>query len=70
MYYQQEKTASRITINTIAKTGGCNFVCRMCEIEDDCIMYNHQSEPVLNQRDFRIKMAGEYLKRNKNANRI
>ena len=55
----------KITIKTIASDGVCNFVCRMCEIEDDCIMYNHQSEPVLNQKDFRIKTAGEYLERNK-----
>ncbi len=62
MYYTEEKTTSRITIKTIEKDGICNYVCRMCEIEDDCIMYNHQSEPELNQKDFRIKMAGEYLR--------
>ena len=54
----------KTTIKTIAIDGVCNFCCHMCEIDGQCSEYNHQKESDLDQKEFRKRVAGEYLMRN------
>lgn len=50
-------------INQIAKTGICNFVCHMCELDPMCRDYNHRGNDNIeaDQVEIRKQFAADYL---------
>lgn len=53
----------KLTIEYVAATGMCDYLCQDCEIEKKCRKHNKliDSSMPINQKEFRIKAAKGHL---------